>query len=67
MGPADLDRLCPDWRERETYISGPNEMLDAFTEHFERDGDCEGSRWSASSPSSVWEKAGKAREARSSS
>jgi ferredoxin-NADP reductase len=35
MGPADLDRLCPDWRERETFISGPTEMLDAFTEHYE--------------------------------
>jgi ferredoxin-NADP reductase len=41
MGPADLDRLCPDWRERETYISGPNEMLDAFSEHFDQHGDCE--------------------------
>lgn len=41
MGPSDLDRLCPDWRERETYISGPNEMLDAFTEHFDRYGDCD--------------------------
>jgi ferredoxin-NADP reductase len=41
MGPSDLDRLCPDWRERETYISGPNEMLDAFTEHLDRHGDCE--------------------------
>jgi ferredoxin-NADP reductase len=41
MGPGDLDRLCGDWRERETYISGPNEMLDAFTEHFEREGDCQ--------------------------
>jgi stearoyl-CoA 9-desaturase NADPH oxidoreductase len=38
MGPADLDRLCPDWRERETFISGPNEMLDAFTEHYEEAG-----------------------------
>jgi ferredoxin-NADP reductase len=36
MGPADLDRLCPDWRERETFISGPNEMLDAFSEHYEQ-------------------------------
>jgi ferredoxin-NADP reductase len=38
MGPRDLDRLCPDWRERQTYISGPNEMLDAFYEqlHLER-------------------------------
>jgi len=41
MGPEDLDRLCPDWREREVYISGPNEMLDAFTERFKRDGDCD--------------------------
>jgi ferredoxin-NADP reductase len=41
MGPADLDRLCPDWRERDTYISGPSEMLDAFSEHFERDGGSE--------------------------
>ena len=38
MGPADLDRLCPDWQERETYISGPNEMLDAFGEHYEQAG-----------------------------
>jgi ferredoxin-NADP reductase len=41
MGPADLQRLCPDWRERETYISGPNEMLDAFYEHFEQECDPE--------------------------
>jgi stearoyl-CoA 9-desaturase NADPH oxidoreductase len=41
MGPEDLDRLCPDWGERESYISGPNEMLDAFSEHFDRHGDCE--------------------------
>jgi ferredoxin-NADP reductase len=41
MGPRDLEKLCPDWREREVYISGPNEMLDAFTEHFEREADCD--------------------------
>jgi stearoyl-CoA 9-desaturase NADPH oxidoreductase len=41
MGPGDLDRLCPDWRERETYISGPNDMLDAFNDHFDREGDCD--------------------------
>jgi stearoyl-CoA 9-desaturase NADPH oxidoreductase len=41
MGPEDLDLLCPDWREREAYVSGPNEMLDAFAEHWERDGDGE--------------------------
>ncbi len=36
MGPEDLENLCPDWRDREAYISGPGDMLDAFTEHFER-------------------------------
>jgi ferredoxin-NADP reductase len=38
MGPPDLDRLCPDWQERDAYISGPNEMLDAFSEHYEQAG-----------------------------
>src|SRR5919107_3962512 len=23
LTPEDLDRLCPDWREREAYVSGP--------------------------------------------
>ncbi len=35
---ADLDDLCPDWRERETYACGPGPMLDAVTEHFEAAG-----------------------------
>ena len=39
MRPDALERLCPDWRERETYISGPGEMLDAFTGYFEREAD----------------------------
>jgi ferredoxin len=41
MGPGDLDRLCSDWRSRETYLSGPEDMLDAFSSHWERDGDPE--------------------------
>jgi stearoyl-CoA 9-desaturase NADPH oxidoreductase len=41
MGPADLERLCPDWTERETYVSGPSEMLDAFCEHFKAHGNCD--------------------------
>jgi stearoyl-CoA 9-desaturase NADPH oxidoreductase len=32
---ADLDRICPNWRERETYACGPGPMLDAITEYFE--------------------------------
>src|SRR3954447_9540060 len=30
LKPADLEELCEDWRERETYLSGPSEMLDAM-------------------------------------
>ena len=32
--PADLDRHCPDWRERETFLSGPREMIDAVEEYY---------------------------------
>jgi stearoyl-CoA 9-desaturase NADPH oxidoreductase len=39
MTPPDLDELCPDWREREAFVSGPGEMLDALTEHWEAEGD----------------------------
>ena len=38
LQPADLDRLCADWREREAFASGPGEMLDALEEHWEREG-----------------------------
>jgi len=41
LAPEDLDDLCPDWRDRETFLSGPGEMIDAMVEHWERDGDCE--------------------------
>ena len=41
MGPDDLARLCPDWREREAFVSGPGDMLDAFTAYWDREGDCE--------------------------
>ncbi|GAB6983511.1 ferredoxin reductase [Nocardioides pyridinolyticus] len=35
---ADLDDICPDWRERETWACGPGPMLDAITAHFEEAG-----------------------------
>jgi ferredoxin-NADP reductase len=41
IGPKDLDDLCPDWRERETFLSGPGEMIDAFADHFESDPDAD--------------------------
>jgi ferredoxin-NADP reductase len=36
--PAAIDELCADWRERETFLSGPGEMLDAMSERWEREG-----------------------------
>jgi len=41
VAPDDLDRLCPDWRERHAFLSGPAPMLDAMCERWERDGDRE--------------------------
>jgi ferredoxin-NADP reductase len=34
----DLDELCPDWRERETWACGPGPMLDAVEKHWEDHG-----------------------------
>jgi ferredoxin len=39
MTPGDLDRLCPDWREREAFLSGPGALLDALRAHWEAHGD----------------------------
>jgi stearoyl-CoA 9-desaturase NADPH oxidoreductase len=39
--PKDLEKLCPDWREREAFISGPAELLDALIEYWEKEGDCD--------------------------
>jgi ferredoxin-NADP reductase len=39
FAPPDLDATCPDWREREAFVSGPGELLDALLEHWEREGD----------------------------
>lgn len=41
IAPADLDRLCPDWRERETFLSGPP-ALAAMTAHWKQQlGNCD--------------------------
>lgn len=37
--PADLDELCPDWRQRHAFVSGPGEMLDELSRHWEAEGD----------------------------
>lgn len=33
---AELDRICPDWPDRETWACGPGPMLDSVEEHFDR-------------------------------
>lgn len=39
IAPADLDEICPDWRERETFLSGPRDMIDAMELHWREQGD----------------------------
>jgi ferredoxin-NADP reductase len=39
VAAADLDRLCPDWRDRHAFLSGPAEMLEAMSGRWEQDGD----------------------------
>jgi len=34
---ADLDEVCKDWRERETWACGPSAMLDGIAEHWEKE------------------------------
>ena len=36
--PQELDELVPDWRERETFLSGPRDMIDAFEEYYREHG-----------------------------
>ncbi|MGH8461651.1 MAG: ferredoxin reductase [Stenotrophobium sp.] len=33
-----LERLCPDWREREVYACGPQPLLAALEQHYEKAG-----------------------------
>ncbi|MDO9353501.1 MAG: ferredoxin reductase [Solirubrobacteraceae bacterium] len=35
---GELDTLCPDWRERDTYACGPVGLLDAVEDHFDAEG-----------------------------
>jgi ferredoxin-NADP reductase len=36
--PAQLDEFCPDWRERESFLSGPPELLEAMRAHWDAEG-----------------------------
>jgi ferredoxin-NADP reductase len=39
LTPERLDELCPDWREREAFLCGPTEMIEALRERWEREAD----------------------------
>jgi stearoyl-CoA 9-desaturase NADPH oxidoreductase len=41
VAPAEIDDLCPDWRQRQAFASGPREMLDALVDHWDAEGDPE--------------------------
>jgi len=41
LAPADLEELCPDWRERHAFLSGPAGMLEAMSDRWDREGDSE--------------------------
>ncbi|MGB3772772.1 MAG: ferredoxin reductase [Rhodococcus sp. (in: high G+C Gram-positive bacteria)] len=39
MKATDLDELCPDWREREAFCSGPGDLLDDLRDYWKSEGD----------------------------
>lgn len=39
LSARDLDRLCADWRDRDAFLCGPGEMIDAFREHWRTQAD----------------------------
>ncbi len=41
IAPQDVERLCPDWRERETMLCGPPEMLESWTARWEEEELCD--------------------------
>jgi len=36
--PDALDRMCDDWRDRTTFLSGPRELIDAIEDLYEAEG-----------------------------
>ncbi len=39
LQPEELDDICADWRERETFVCGPSGLLASIKGRFEADGD----------------------------
>lgn len=41
LTPELLDERCPDWRDREAFLSGPRDMIDTLEAHWRAEGDPE--------------------------
>ena len=41
LTPERLTEVVPDWRERETFMSGPRELMDVMEDHWKEHGDPE--------------------------
>ena len=41
LSPPDLEQVCPDWRQRQAFASGPAEMLDDLSRHWQEEGEPE--------------------------
>jgi ferredoxin-NADP reductase len=39
LSPQGLEEICPDWRERHTFLSGPRGLMDVMEEHWKAEGD----------------------------
>ncbi len=39
LTPEQLDELCPDWRERETFLCGPAGLLETLSERWRHNGE----------------------------
>lgn len=37
--PSELESLCPDWRERETFLCGPSGLISAMSDYWRSEGD----------------------------
>jgi ferredoxin-NADP reductase len=39
LTPETVAEICPDWRERHTFLSGPRGLMDVIEEHWSTEGD----------------------------
>jgi len=39
--PENVDEICPDWRDRHTFMSGPRELMDVMEAHWKAEADPE--------------------------